>query len=430
MSKLLIKSGRVIDPAANIDGVRDVLLENGKVVKIGNRVQATGAKVIEASGLLVMPGLIDMHVHLRDPGRPDKETIASGSRAAALGGFTSICCLANTQPPVDNPAVVEYIVAKAKTEAVVNIFPIAAITRGLKGEELVDMGRCFKEGAVAFSDDGKPVMRSDIMRRALEYTRQFGVPIIAHCEDANLAAGGSMNEGEVSTKIGLPGIPALSEEVMVARDIMLAREFGRVHIAHVSSANSVRLIRQAKKEKAPVTCETAPHYFALTEAAVQDYNTNAKVNPPLKTAADVKEIIKGLRDGTIDVIATDHAPHNLEEKNIEFNQAASGLVGLETALPLVLTRLVETKLLSLKQAVEKFTARPAAILKLARKGSLRVGFDADLIIVDPQKKFVVEPKSFASKSQNTPFAGWSLKGKVIYTIVGGQVIVSDGKLTG
>jgi dihydroorotase len=428
MSKLLIKGGRVIDPASNLDGVRDVLLENGKVKAIGARIKGQGARVIDAKGMLVLPGLIDMHVHLRDPGRPDKETIASGARAAALGGFTTICCMANTEPPIDNPAAVEYVIAKAKAEAVVNVLPIAAVTKGLKGEELAEIGRCHMEGAVAFSDDGHPIMRADVMRRALEYTRQFDVPVIAHCEDSGLSAGGTMNEGAVSTEIGLPGIPSLSEEVMVARDVLLAREYGRIHIAHVSCARSVKFIRDAKREEAPVTCETCPHYFTLTEEAVRTYDTNAKVNPPLRTKADRQAVIKGLKDGTIEVIATDHAPHTIDDKNVEFNQAASGLVGLETALGLVLTELVAKKALSLNEAVAKMTANPARILRLAGKGTLRVGADADLVVVDPQAEWTVEPKKFASKSRNTPFAGRPLKGKVVHTIVGGKQIVKDGQL--
>lgn len=428
MTKILIKGGRVVDPAQNIDGLRDVLIEHGKIVKIGSRVKGQGARIIDAKGLLVLPGLIDMHVHLRDPGRPDKETIASGARAAALGGFTSICCMANTSPPIDNPAAVEYIVAKAKAAAV-NVFPIAAVTKGLKGEELAEMGRCFKEGAVAFSDDGRPVMRADIMRKALEYASQFDAPIISHCEDVNLSAGGSMNEGELSTQIGLPGISPHSEEIMVARDIMMAKEFGRVHIAHVSTAGSVRLLRQAKREKISITCETAPHYFSLTEEACRNYDTNAKVNPPLRTSTDIREIIKGLKDGTIDAIATDHAPHNIEEKNVEFNLASSGIDGLETALALTLTKLVKTKALSLKQAIEKLTIEPAKILNLFNKGSLKPGFDADVIIVDPQMEWTVDPSKFASKSRNTPFGGWSLNGRVLFTIVGGRIVVSNGKLS-
>ncbi|MFC1571119.1 dihydroorotase [Candidatus Margulisiibacteriota bacterium] len=429
MAGLLIRNGRVVDPAANLDGARDVLIVDGKIASIKPKIPPSKSKaqIIDAKGMLVLPGLIDMHAHLRDPGRPDKETIASGTRAAARGGFTTVCCMANTTPPIDNPAVVKYVRNKAETEGVVTVFPIGAVTRGLKGEVLTEMGLMLEEGAIAFSDDGQPLMKADIMRKALEYARQFAVPIISHCEDKNLSRGGAMNESALSTAIGLPGIPALSEEAMVAREIKLAQEFGRVHIAHVSSAGSVDLIRQAKRKGLPVTCETCPHYFSLTEEAVREYDTNAKVNPPLKSQKDVKAIIKGLKDGIIDVIATDHAPHNIEEKNVEFNQAAFGLVGLETALALVITNLVNTKILPLKKAIAKLTSIPAKILNL-NKGTLKVGSDADIIIVDPKAKWTVDPAQFASKSKNTPFSGWKLTGKVLYTVVGGKVVVRDGKI--
>ncbi|MEA3493597.1 MAG: dihydroorotase [Candidatus Margulisiibacteriota bacterium] len=424
---ILIKNGRVVDPASKIDGKRDVLIEGGKVKKIGTRLAGRGAKIVDAKGMLVLPGLIDLHAHLRDPGRPDKETIASGTRAAAMGGFTSICCMANTEPPVDNPAVVKYIVNKAETDGVVNVFPIGAVTKGIKGEFLAELGLMLNEGAVAFSDDGNPLMSAKMMRRALEYSKQFDVPIISHCEDRTLSKEGVMNESALSTELGLPGIPALSEEVMVERDVRLAEEFGKVHIAHVSSAKSVDIIRKAKRRGAPVTGETCPHYFSLTEEAIRGYNTNAKVNPPLKSKKDQKAVIKGLKDGTIDAISTDHAPHNIEEKNVEFNQAAFGMVGLETALALTLTSLVNSKALTLKQAISKLTAEPARILGL-NKGNLKVGADADLIIVDPKAEWVVDPSRFASKSKNSPFAGHKLKGRVLFTIVRGKVVVRNGKL--
>jgi len=428
MAKLLIKNGRVIDPASNLDAVRDVLVENGKIVKVAPRVKGQGARLIDAKGMLVLPGLIDMHTHLRDPGRPDKETIASGTRAAALGGFTTVCCMPNTEPPIDNAAVVKYVRDKGKTEGVVNVFPIGAITKGLKGETLSEMGLMLEEGAIAFSDDGNCVMRSDVMRRALEYARQFGIPIISHSEDKELSSGGVMNESAVSTAIGLPGIPALSEEIMVARDIMLAKKYGRVHIAHVSTAGSVSLIRRAKKEGSAVTCETCPHYFSLTEEAVRNYDPNTKVNPPLRSKNDLKAVIKGLQDGTIDAIATDHAPHNIEEKNIEFNSASFGMIGLETALGLAMTMLVETKALTLKEVIHKMTLAPAKIIGLSSKGTLKPGADGDVTIVDPKAEWVVEADKFASRSRNTPFNGWQLKGKVVYTIVSGKIIVKDGKL--
>ncbi len=429
MAKLLIKNGRVVDPSQNLDGIRDVLIENNKIIQVKSKLKNnSGAKVIDAKGMLVMPGLIDMHTHLRDPGQPDKETIASGARAAALGGFTTICCMANTAPVIDNAAMVEYVCNKAKTEGIVNVYPIGAVTRGLKGEALTEMGMMIEAGAKAFSDDGHPIMDAAVMRRALEYAKQFGVAIVAHCEDVSLSHGGVMNEGALSTKIGLPGIPSLAEEVMVERDSKLAQEFGQVHIAHVSSAKSVDVIRQAKKKKAKITCETCPHYFSLTEEAVKDYDTNAKVNPPLKTEKDLKAIIKGLKDGTIDVIATDHAPHNIEEKNVEFNRAAFGLIGLETALGLVLTKLVAEKKLTLKEAIAKMTINPAKILNLTDKGSLKPGSDADVIIIDPKAKWKVNPEKFSSKSKNSPFIDWELQGKVIYTIVGGKMVVKDAQI--
>lgn len=427
MAKLLIKNGRVINPASNIEAKKDLLIENGKIAAIKSKILSKGAKIIDAKGKLVLPGLIDLHTHLRDPGRPDKETIASGTRAAAKGGFTTICCMANTEPVIDNPAVVKYVKNKAEVEGVVNVLPIAAVTKGLKGEALAELGLMLTEGAVAFSDDGNPIMQADVMRRALEYARQFNVSIISHCEDTNLSHRGTMNEGALSTEIGLPGVPALSEEVMVARDIMLAKEYGKVHLAHLSAAKSVELVRQAKRKGISITCETCPHYFSLTEEALKEYDTNAKVNPPLKSKKDVKAIIKGLADGTIDVIATDHAPHNVEEKNVEFNKAASGMVGLETALGLILTNIVNSKALSLGKAIAKLTINPAQILGID-KGTLKVGADADVIIVDPKAEWVVESSQFASKSKNTPFEGKKLKGKVLYTIVGGRVVVKDGKL--
>lgn len=423
---LLIKSGRVVDPASNLDAVSDVLISEGKIKAVGPHLKVR-TTTIEAEGMLVLPGLIDMHCHLRDPGDPEEETIASGTRSAAKGGFTSIACMANTNPPIDSPAMVKYVSAKARYEGAVNVFPIGAVTKGLKGEELTEMGRMILEGAVAFSDDGKPITNSSVMRRALEYSRQFDVPVISHAEDPSLSEGGLMNESYSSTILGLAGIPALAEEVMVMRDIMLAREFGRVHIAHVSTARSVELIRRSKSEGVKITCETCPHYFTLTEEEVEGYNTLAKVNPPLRSAKDLEAILGGLKDGTIDVIATDHAPHTTEEKNVEFAKAMSGMVGLETALALVLTELVETKFLSLKKAIEKMTVNPAKIMNL-KKGTLKAGWDADLIIVDPAREWLVDPSKFSSRSKNSPYGDWRLKGQVRYTIVGGKLVVKNGEL--
>lgn len=429
---ILIKAGRVIDPSQNLDAEMDVLIEDGKVQSVAKTISSKATVTIPAKGKLVLPGLIDMHVHLRDPGRPDKETIFSGTRAAALGGFTTIVCMPNTDPPIDTEAVVEYIMSKAKLEGVVDVLPIACITKGSNGEELTEMGILKEVGAVAFSDDGRPVTNSSVMRRAMEYAGQFGAVIISHCEDLSISTGGAMNEGATSTKIGLKGINRLAEEIMVARDIMLARQFcgksgAKLHIAHVSTAGSVELIRKAKSDGVAVTCETAPHYFSLTESEVEGYNTNAKVNPPLRGEADVSAIIKGLKDGTIDAIATDHAPHTVEDKNCEFDRAASGMTGLETALSLTLTELVGTGALSLKQAVDKLTAAPARILGL-KKGTLKTGSDADVIIVDPENEYTFNASRSASKSKNSPFIDWKMKGSVEVTIVGGNIVVKAGKL--
>jgi dihydroorotase len=429
---ILIKSGRVVDPSQNVDAEMDILLEDGKVRSLQKSISTKAQVTIPAKGKLVLPGLIDIHVHLRDPGRPDKETIASGTRAAALGGFTTLACMPNTDPAIDTEAVVEYIISKAKLEGVTRVHPIACITKGRQGETLTEIGTLLELGAVAFSDDGSPVTDSSVMRRAFEYASQFGATIISHCEDIGLSSGGTMNEGSFSTKVGLKGINALSEEIMVARDLMLAKQFcsrggAKLHIAHVSTAGSVELIRRAKGEGVAVTCETAPHYFTLTEQEVEGYNTNAKVNPPLRTEKDVAAIVKGLKDGTIDAIATDHAPHTIEEKNIEFGRAASGMIGLETALSLTISELVLTDAIPLKKAIEKLTSAPARILGLNR-GTLKIGSDADLTIVDPQNEYTYDVSKSASKSRNTPFAGWKLKGSVEVTIVGGNIVVKAGKL--
>ena len=428
MKPILIKNGRLVDPSSALDDERDIVIEAGVIKDISKNIHPSEKyEVIDAKGKIVIPGLIDMHVHLRDPGREDKETIASGTRAAAAGGFTSVCCMANTDPVADNSAVIEYIISKARLEGVVNVFPVGAVTKGLKGQELAEMGQMRASGAVAFSDDGKGIIRSDVMRRAIEYVKQFNVPVISHCEDESLSEGASMNESYLSTILGLKGISYLAEELMVERDLMLAAEFGRVHIAHVSTAGSVERIRRAKEKGVPVTCETAPHYFSLTEAAVEGYNTNAKMNPPLRSEKDVAAIITGLKDGTIDVIASDHAPHTIDEKNVEFALAANGIVGLETTLGLVITELVETKVLSLTNAVAKMTANPAKILGL-KKGTLSIGADADVTLIDLNREHTVDTSKFHSKSNNSPFNGWKMKGRVLYTIVGGKIMVKDGSL--
>ncbi|MFH1618076.1 MAG: dihydroorotase [Candidatus Margulisiibacteriota bacterium] len=429
---LLIKKGKVVDPASRTEGIADILIEDGRIKSVapGQRAKVKQSQIIDAEGLLVLPGLIDMHCHLRDPGDPEEETIASGSMAAAMGGFTSIACMANTTPPIDTPAMVKYIVGKAEAEGLVNVFPIGAVTEGLKGEALAEMGRMRDEGAVAFSDDGQPVMNSRIMRIALEYSKQFNMPIISHCEDLPLCGDGVMHEGYYSTILGLPGIPAASEEIMIERDIKLAREFGgRLHIAHVSTRRSVEIIRKAKREGVKVTCETCPHYFVLTDKDVLGYDTNMKVKPPLRSEADRKAIIRGLKDGTIDVIATDHAPHRREKKNVEFNLASFGMIGLETALPLVLTCLVGEEKMKLRDVVARLSYNPGRILGLKGKGSLKPGADADITIVDPKEKHIISKDKFVSKSSNSPFVGREVKGAVKYTIVKGRAVVKDGKLS-
>jgi len=418
---ILIKNGHVIDPANKVDEKLDVLVTDGKVAKLGKpgSISADGAQVIDASGKLVVPGLIDMHVHLREPGFEYKETIATGTAAAKAGGFTSVCCMPNTNPVNDSRSVTEFILSQAKN-ASARVFPIGAISKGSKGEELTEMAELHAAGCFAVSDDGKPVMSAAIMRRAMEYSKIFDLLVISHCEDSSLSDKGVMNEGVVSTELGLRGIPRSAEDVMTGRDISLAELTGcRLHIAHVSTAGSVRIIRDAKSRGVKVTAETCPHYFSLTEEAVRGYNTMAKMNPPLRIADDVAAIKQGLKDGTIDVIATDHAPHAQDEKSGEFDYAPFGVVGLETALGLTL-KLVDEGALSLSEAVRKLTNNPASILKIG-KGTLTIGSDADITIVDSNIEWTVDASQFKSKSRNTPFNGWKLRGRAVQTIVGGRL---------
>ena len=430
---LLIKGGRVIDPSQGLDAKMDILVENGKISKIGKVLPDGGAKtsrkapalqVLDAHNLVVLPGLVDMHTHLREPGYEYKETIETGSEAALAGGFTSIACMPNTDPINDNRSVTEFIIRQAVKCGLVNVYPVAAISKGSEGKGLTEFGDLLEAGAVAFSDDGKPVTTGGLMRRALEYAGSFGVPIISHCEDATLSAGGLMNEGLTSTELGLPGIPSISEEVMVARDILIAAYTeAALHIAHVSTAGSVDLIRDAKRRGVRVTAETAPHYFCLTEEALTEFDTRLKMNPPLRSTADIAAIKEGLRDGTLDAIATDHAPQSPIEKEVEFEYAANGIIGLETSLGLSL-RLVEEGILTLTQLVEKMSLNPAKILRL-NKGTLKPGADADITLIDPEKAWTVDVKKFRSKSRNSPFGGWQLKGKVTHTIVAGVVKFTD-----
>lgn len=426
--KLLVKGGRVVDPAAGLDGVRDLLIENGKIAALRQRISDKGAEVINARGKVVCPGLIDMHTHLREPGREDEETIETGTRAAAAGGFTSLACMANTTPVIDNQGTVEFIYSQARRTGVVNVYPIGSVTKGLRGEELSEIGELKHSGVVAISDDGEPVRNSEVMRRALEYAKMFNLPLISHCEDKSLSAEGVMNEGYVSTLLGLAGIPREAEEVMVARDISLAHlAGGHIHIAHISTAKSVELVRQAKANGIRVTCETAPHYFSLTDEAVRSFDTNTKMNPPLRKVEDVEAIVEGLKDGTIDVIATDHAPHTVVEKEVEYNLAPFGIIGLETALPLVL-KLVEEDSLTLTDAIAKMSIRPAEILGIG-KGTLSLGADADVTIIDLNREIAVSPEEFQSKSRNSPFIGWKLKGVAVAIVVGGSIVMKDGKFS-
>nr|HID58950.1 dihydroorotase [Desulfobacterales bacterium] len=433
---LLIKGGRIIDPETGIDGLKDILIEDGRIVDICDPVQKRGksgqgndlkereVKVIDASGKWVVPGLIDMHTHLREPGHEYKETIRSGCLAAAHGGFTAICCMPNTYPVNDNRSVTDFILKKAKEAGSVRVYPIGAVSCGLSGEALAEYGELKEAGVVAVSDDGRPVMNSRLMRRALEYAKRFGIPVISHCEDLYLSAKGVMNEGFVATRLGLRGIPNAAETVMVARDIAICElTDAPLHIAHVSTAESVDLIRMAKARGVRVTAETAPHYFSLTDEALLDYSTMAKVNPPLRAAKDREAIIEGLADGTIDVIATDHAPHSSIEKDLEFDAAANGIVGLETSLPLGL-KLVESGALDISDLVSKMSINPARILSLGHVG-LKPDAPADLTIIDPEKRFTVDPNTFRSKSRNTPFQGWNLKGKAVLTMVEGNIVFKD-----
>jgi len=435
---LLFKNVRVLDPASGLDSRMDVLVQEGRIAEMGSEIpesklgvgsaiqgqaglSSPEGELVNGAGKVLVPGLIDMHTHLREPGFEYKETIASGSRAGAAGGYTSLVCMANTCPVNDNRAVTEYILRQARTQAVTHIFPVGAVTKELKGESLAEMGELKEAGVVALSDDGRPLMNAGLLRRAMEYARGFGLPIISHCEDLNLTGQGVMNEGFISTLLGLRGIPNASEELMVLRDISLAELTGvHLHIAHVSTAGAVRAIREAKARGVNVSAETAPHYFTLTDEAVVGFDSNTKMNPPLRTVKDLAAILEGLTDGTLDAIATDHAPQTSVEKDVEFDYAANGIVGLETALPLTL-KLVHEGRLTLMEAIRKLTFQPARLLGLD-KGRIRVSADADLTLIDLDREQTIEVSQFQSKSRNSPFQGWRLRGMATMTVVGGRIV--------
>jgi dihydroorotase len=425
--KTLIRGGDVVDPVKEIVERLDIIIDEGKISDIlpSGKFRETGPQtaVIDASGKIVLPGMIDMHVHLREPGHEYKETIASGCLAGAAGGFTALACMPNTDPPNDNSSVTEFILKQARRADIIKVYPIACITRGRKGEVLTEFGDLRSAGAVGVSDDGSPVSNSHVMRMAMEYAKYHNLTVISHCEDINLSEGGLMHEGTVSAQIGLKGIPSVCEVIMVEREISLSRLTGcPVHIAHVSSAGSVEAIRRAKEDGLPVTAETTPHYFSLDHSAVIGYNTNAKMNPPLRSAEDVEAIKKGLAENVLDVIATDHAPQSPLEKELEFDKAAFGIIGLETALPLTL-QLVRDGILSLPAAIKKMTCVPASILGVSG-GVLKKGMAADLSIIDPKEEYILKEEDIISKSKNSPFIGKTLKGRNILTMVEGRIVWS------
>ena len=424
--QLLIRGGRVVDPAQGVDDRLDLLIQDGKILRLGRDLAAPDAQILNAGGLTAAPGLVDIHVHLREPGFEAKETVSTGCAAAARGGVTSMACMANTSPAVDCPEQVKYVLDRAKAANGVGVYPIAALSLGLRGEEPTDAEALKAAGAVALSDDGNTVDNANLMRDALILANRLDIPILCHCEDTSMVAGRAVNEGSVSRQLWLEGRPAIAEEIMVMRDAMLAEETGsKVHICHVTTARSVDIIRKMKKKGVPITCETCPHYFTLTEDEVLTQGAQARVNPPLRTRKDVQALITGLRDGTIDAIASDHAPHSVEEKARPLARAPSGMIGLETSLAVSLTQLYHTKKLDLPALIRRMSTNPADILRISR-GRMSLGAAADFVIFDPDEPWTVDPSQFASKSRNTPFAGRKVKGRVKYTIVQGEVIYQDG----
>ena len=423
LNSMLIRGGRVIDPKNGVNMIADVLVENGKIAAVGENLSADGAQVIEAEGRVVAPGFIDMHCHLRDPGQEYKEDLISGTKAAARGGFTGVCCMPNTHPVNDNAAVTRYILEKAQWQGSgVHVYPVGAISKGLEGKEMAEIGRMKQAGIIAISDDGKPVANSNLLRLAMQYADYFDVFVMSHSEDKNLVGDGVMNEGFISTKLGLPGITRAAEEVMIARDILVAEAEGkRIHLCHVSTKGGVQLVREAKKRGVRVTAETAPHYIGATDEWVIGYDSNCRVNPPLREESDRQAVIAGLVDGTLDAIATDHAPHHLDEKNVEFHIAASGISGFETAFCISNTKLVKDGFMSLDQLIDKMSATPAKLLGVPG-GELTVGAPADIVILDPDREVTVDADQFVSRGHNTPFNGKTYFGAVCATIVGGRVI--------
>ncbi len=420
---MLIENGRVIDPANALDETTNVAVSEGRILAVGKQAPADFSPdvVLDASGMWVTPGLIDMHVHLREPGREDKETIATGTQAAAAGGFTAVACMPNTTPALDEESKIRYVIQRGE-QCPCRIYPIGAITKDIEGEELAPFGEMVRAGARGVSDDGKTVRNAAMMRNAFNYSKSFDIPVICHCEDAALVAGGYMNESRVSTFLGLRGIPSIAEEIIVARDIMLAEYTGaRVHIAHVSTAGSVRIVREAKSRGVAVTCETCPHYFVFIDEDLVTYDTHKKMNPPLRSARDRDAILEGLADGTIDVIASDHAPHTAEEKDVEFAAAAFGVIGLETSLGAVITYLIKKELFSPAELIRKMSVNPASILGVGG-GTLTAGVPADITIFDPDNTRVVKPSAFYSKGRNTPFEGMELSGVSHYTILDGRIV--------
>ena len=422
--QILIKGGHLIDPANKKNGQFDLLISKGKIEAVepeGKIKDIPGADIIDAKGAIVTPGFCDMHVHFREPGHEYKETIETGSQSAAAGGFTTVAVMPNTSPVNDNRSVTEFILSQAKETSNINILPIGAITQGLRGETLSDMGELKEAGCIGYSDDGRPVSNSEIMRRALEYSKMFDLPCIQHSEVLELTQGGSMNEGIVSTELGLKGMPTEAEDIMVHRDIcLLPKTGGRLHVAHISSGGSVDLVRQAKAKGLAVTCEVAPHHFTLTHDACRGYDTNAKMSPPLRTQSDLDMIKEGMRDGTIDIIATDHAPHDRVDKQVEFSKACFGIVGLETALPLTL-KMVDEKVISLERAIDMLTFQPNQLFKLD-KGSLGIGKAADITLFDEKMEYTIDPSQFRSRSKNSPYKDWKVRGKVLRTLVNGKTV--------